>query len=113
MYVDDQGVIKDLPVNHRASQIAQMCGLLLEVRGDAFVARFIDNDDDFVRLDFPLSDLSSSASWVAEARRFHESKRRRGGDEMAAFERLVGGRSAGPGKSGSSVKIKEESEAER
>jgi hypothetical protein len=34
-----------------------------QVRGDVFVARIFDNDDDFKRLDFTLNDLSSSAPW--------------------------------------------------
>lgn len=38
--------------------------LRLQVRGDAFLARIFDNDDAFKRLDFPLSDMASSAAWV-------------------------------------------------
>lgn len=95
MYVDDQGVLKGLPVNVRASQVAQLCGLALEVRGDAFLARFRDNDDDFERMDFSLAELSSSAPWVAEARAFQEDKRRRGDTTEAAYERLMSGVGAG------------------
>lgn len=43
MYVDDKGTAKGLPTNHRASAIAQACGRMIEVRGDAFIARVFDN----------------------------------------------------------------------
>ncbi|ETV87580.1 hypothetical protein H257_01106 [Aphanomyces astaci] len=43
LYVDDKGTAKNLPVNLRASAIAQACGKMLEVRGDAFIARLFDN----------------------------------------------------------------------
>lgn len=43
MYVDDKGTAKGLPTNVRASAIAQACGKMIEVRGDAFVARVFDN----------------------------------------------------------------------
>ena len=36
----------------------------LQVRGDAFLARIFDNDDAFDRLDFTLTDMTSSAGWV-------------------------------------------------
>lgn len=43
MYVDDKGTAKGLPTNIRASAIAQACGKLIEVKGDAFIARVFDN----------------------------------------------------------------------
>jgi len=95
MYVDDQGTIKGLPLNARATQIAQMVGLPLEVRGDAFVARFFDDDDGFDRLDFTLADLSSSAPWVAAAREFHTKKNLSGDTTEKAYKRLMAGAGAG------------------
>ncbi len=38
------------------------------MRGDAFIARIFDNEDDFKRLDFTLQELSSSAPWIAAAK---------------------------------------------
>jgi hypothetical protein len=38
------------------------------VVGDAFAARFFDNDDDFKRMDFVLSELDSGAPWIKIAR---------------------------------------------
>ena len=64
MYVDDSGAIKELPVNRRASEFAAVCGVHVQIHGDAFVARFRDDDDEFERLDFGLGELSSSAPWV-------------------------------------------------
>ena len=90
MYVDDQGSLKNLPLNARATQIAQMCGLMLEVRGDAFIARFFDDDDNFRRLDFALPDLSSSAAWVAEARTFNVEKQKRSGQMKDVLANVTG-----------------------
>lgn len=36
----------------------------VQVHGDAWIARIFDNEDDFKRLDFKLSEVSSSAPWV-------------------------------------------------
>ncbi|KAF1772248.1 hypothetical protein GQ600_6375 [Phytophthora cactorum] len=68
MYVDDKGTAKALPTNVRASAIAQACGKMLEVKGDAFIGRVFDNDDDFVRMDFRLSEVSGDAPWVQAAK---------------------------------------------
>lgn len=38
-----------------------------QVRGDAWVARILDDDDTFERLDFHVSDLEPTAPWVAIA----------------------------------------------
>lgn len=40
---------------------------MLQVKGDAFLARVYDNGDDFERRDFDLSEVSSSAVWVKAA----------------------------------------------
>ncbi|KAJ0396369.1 hypothetical protein P43SY_007463 [Pythium insidiosum] len=68
MYVDDKGTAKGLPSNRRASAIAQACGRLIDVKGDAFLARIFDNDDDFVRMDFRLSEVSMDAEWIQTAK---------------------------------------------
>lgn len=46
------------------------CALLcrLQVSGDVFIGRYFDNEEDFKRLDFTASELSSSAAWIKEAR---------------------------------------------
>ena len=36
----------------------------MQVNGDAFLGRTYDNGDDFKRLDFKMSEVSSSAPWV-------------------------------------------------
>ena len=36
----------------------------MQVNGDAFIGRTYDNGDDFKRLDFKVSEVSSSAAWV-------------------------------------------------
>ena len=40
------------------------CANCLQVNGDAFIGRTYDNGDDFKRLDFTVSEVSSSAPWV-------------------------------------------------
>ena len=52
---------KGLPRNTRASGVAAACGKSLDVSGDAFLARVFDNEDDFKRMDFALSEVSSDA----------------------------------------------------
>lgn len=61
MYCDDESVLKGLPLNLRASDIATCCGKPTNVTGDAFFGRIFDNEDDFKRLDFTIPELSSSA----------------------------------------------------
>eukprot|EP00887_Chlorella_sp_A99_P000002 scaffold16.g2.t1 len=75
MYVDDEGSIKGLPTNLRASEIAACCGKPMDVKGDAFLARVFDNGDDFARLNLALSEVSSSAAWVKEAKVQNDRKR--------------------------------------
>lgn len=84
LYCDDTAAIKGLPTNVRASGVAQECGKLLDVKGDCFVARIMDNEEDFKRLDFRLSELNSSAAWVREARD-QTQRKAQGGDRTQAF----------------------------
>lgn len=49
-----------------------------QVKGDVFIGRIFDNEDDFKRLDFSMSDLSSSAPWVGEAKQQAQRNRDRG-----------------------------------
>lgn len=48
----------------------------VQVRGDVFVARVFDNEADFKRLDFNLSEISSSADWIRQAAAQNEKKRK-------------------------------------
>jgi hypothetical protein len=69
LYVDDKGVARGLPVNHRATSLLETVSTRAgPVLGDAFVARMYDNEADesggFRRLDLGLADISSSAGWI-------------------------------------------------
>ncbi|KAK9810399.1 hypothetical protein WJX72_010069 [[Myrmecia] bisecta] len=75
LYCDDTASITEAPFNPRASDITTCCGKPLQVRGDAFLARVFDNEDDFKRLDFSLQEVSSSAPWVKAAHDQNERKR--------------------------------------
>jgi tetratricopeptide (TPR) repeat protein len=90
LYCDDEAALKNLPSNARASSLAMECGKPLDVKGDAFLARVFDNEDEFKRLDFPISDVSSGAGWVKEAARQAERRREReragaGGSDPSSF----------------------------
>lgn len=50
--------------------------MLYQVRGDAFLARIMDNEEDFKRCDFTLDEMSSGAKWVHDAQQYHEQKAR-------------------------------------
>ena len=74
LYVDDEGSIRGLPSNPRASEVARACGKGVDVRGDAFLARVMDDGDAFARLDLTLAEVKSDAAWVRAARAQNESK---------------------------------------
>ena len=77
MYVDDKGCARQLPMNQRASGIMQATTARAgPVLGDAFFGRCYDNEnDEFVRMDLCLNDLSSSAGWfrLSQVGAHHES----------------------------------------
>lgn len=70
LYVDDRGVSKGVPSNRRAAELAELCGSVIDVKGDAFLARMRDDSvkDVFSREDFTLGDLSADATWVRAAK---------------------------------------------
>ncbi|CAD7947106.1 unnamed protein product [Amoebophrya sp. A25] len=90
VYVDDKGVAKNLPFNERASFFAREIGYAnQEFRGDAYVARVEDSEakDIWRRIDFPLADLSSTASWVAQAKEQVKNKKSQG--EVNDFKNMM------------------------
>lgn len=59
-----------LPVNKRIMGLMEACGLKStdETRGDVFVSRYMDNDDDiWKRIDFKIEDCTSDSAWVKES----------------------------------------------
>lgn len=80
MYCDQNGKTKNLPLNPRATSIAQCCGSQTQVFGDAFFGRYHDDESlPWARLDFTIEDLRSDASWVKE------SAKRNQGRQMGAY----------------------------
>lgn len=74
LYVDDKGQAKNLEFNRRAMGIVQACGYpVQEFRGDIFLGRVFDNDDDWRRVDFTLADCSSDAAWVKSTKQIREA----------------------------------------
>lgn len=106
LYTDDEASFSGAGINHRASEIASCCGIQLQVNGDAFIGRTFDNGDDFKRLDFTVSEVSSSAAWVQEARKQNERKRQR--DSPAALQaRLADPQVAKPAAKPAAVTVRE------
>ncbi|WIA13116.1 hypothetical protein OEZ85_006714 [Tetradesmus obliquus] len=104
MYCDDQASIKQLPPNPRATAIAQTAGMHIQVNGDVFLGRYMDNEEDFERMDFTTADLSSAAAWVADAKRQIARRSERSGDSQVLLQRLQQQQQPAAGSSGSSSK---------
>ncbi|KAF8067377.1 Spag1 [Scenedesmus sp. PABB004] len=68
LYCDDQATLKALPPNPRATAIAAAAGQHLQVSGDVFVGRYMDNEEDFERLDFTLPAGGAAAAPAAAPR---------------------------------------------
>lgn len=70
MYSDGHVAFKPkAPINQRASKLLRNCGHDTDVKGDAFVGRAFDDErEEWVRLDFLLSDLDDSESWISETK---------------------------------------------
>lgn len=73
-----------------------------QVNGDVFIGRYMDNEEDFERLDFTSADLSSSAPWVAEAKVQIARRSERSGDTQALLQRLQQQEAGAPSSSTSS-----------
>lgn len=90
LYVDDTGSVKGLPHNARATGVAAACGQpAVDVRGDAFLARVVDCDEAFERLDFTLAEVDSGAPWVAQAARRSAARRAGAGASAARLRGLL------------------------
>ena len=89
MYCDDRAVSKGSSLNERACGIASICGLSsLQVRGDVFIGRVIEDDERFIRQDFTLKDLDSSAKWMETARDLNRLKQNDPG--LARLQAMAG-----------------------
>uniref|UniRef100_A0A6U3ELU9 CS domain-containing protein n=1 Tax=Lotharella globosa TaxID=91324 RepID=A0A6U3ELU9_9EUKA len=88
MYVDDQGIAKNLPKNERASKMALSAGRPTEVRGDAFLGRVFDDQDSWTRVDFTMADCSSDAEWINFARAVNKTGQ--GPSSMADLKAMMG-----------------------
>lgn len=52
-------------VNKRATKLLRDCGHDVDVKGDVFIGRAFDDErEEWVRLDFTLSDMDESSAWV-------------------------------------------------
>jgi len=68
-YFDEMGVLKDLPVNKRAAQIAASCGLDVEspFLGDVFIGRVVVEPSPMRNGSVSLAELDSSSIWLRSA----------------------------------------------
>lgn len=68
LYLDEVGMLKGLPINRRAGRLAQECGFDgVNFHGDMFIGRVQTKPEPMRSVDFPLSDLDSSAQWMRMA----------------------------------------------
>lgn len=75
MYCDSNGQSKSLPVNTRATSLANCCGHNTTIYGDAFIGRcFDDESKPWERKDFTVADMNSDAPWVINARKKNQGK---------------------------------------
>ena len=85
MYVDDSGGLKGLPNNRRATELAMQAGGMHDVRGDAFLGRIVDDGNDlYHRLPFSMSEVSSDAAWIKEAKAFQAAQDASGRQQKVA-----------------------------
>ncbi|KAG7673794.1 hypothetical protein Ndes2526B_g02735 [Nannochloris sp. 'desiccata'] len=87
MYVDDEGSVRGCARNIRATEIAHCCDKPIEVKGDAFLARVLDDGDNFERRDLYLTEISSEAEWVKQAK--NQAAKRREADSSAEVLRRI------------------------
>jgi hypothetical protein len=75
MYCDQNGKLKKLELNTRASSLCQSCGHINQIYGDIFVGRYHDDESlPWERLDFTLDDMNSDSTWIREARAKNEGR---------------------------------------
>lgn len=75
MYCDQNGKLKKLELNTRASSLCQSCGHINQIYGDVFVGRYHDDESlPWERLNFTLDDMNSDAPWIREARSRNEGR---------------------------------------
>jgi len=70
LYLDEVGVIKQLPVNARANALAHACGHAVgtvSFHGDIFVGRVQAVPSPMRNTDFKIADMNSDAAWVRSA----------------------------------------------
>lgn len=68
LYADANAQSKNFGFNERASEIARSCGHSnISVYGDAFIGRYFDDENtDWKRRNFVLSEAQSNAEWVKQ-----------------------------------------------
>lgn len=84
LYCDDKGMVKQLPVNRRATEITAVCGKPTTVYGDAFFGRVQDDGRDlFERRDFTMADLRGDSPWIKTANAFNINVAQQGPSEAS------------------------------
>jgi len=68
IYLDEVGMLKQLPKNPRASSLAATCGFNgADFFGDVYVGRVQCQPSPMYNIDFTVKDLDSSAAWMKRA----------------------------------------------
>ena len=90
LYVDESGMLKNLPTNARAAALVERCGLEAKhaFHGDAYVGAVVTTPEPMHNVDFTADDLSPDAAWLARA----PTENRAYAVEMAKFMAAVAGK---------------------
>jgi len=68
LYIDEMGMLKDLPKNRRAFELARACGLDVEqpFHGDVYIGRVVVQPS-FRQVSFAAAEVVSSSPWMLSA----------------------------------------------
>lgn len=112
MYLDEVGLLKQLPMNPRAMTLARECGFdNVQFFGDMFVGCVQAEPGPMTNADFTVKDLDSSSSWLKRAgaenfeynksmQQLQDAMREKGGMATAGFGGGGGGGKGMPGGEG-------------
>jgi CS domain len=105
MYCDNRAGFKpDTRTNSRATGLLKSCGHDVDVRGDAFIGRALDDESkEWERLDFTTADLDSGAAWVTEAQSSNAGRNLNAYRSSGVMQQMLQGGSSGPSASAPSI----------
>lgn len=90
MYCDAIGKNKQLPINQRASSIANLCNHQEAIHGDVFFGKYHDDESKpWVRLDFSMDDMNSDAEWCKIAQVKNQGAQRKAYSTSSVLQNMM------------------------